>query len=104
MDEKEVERDEVKSESHAGGWVGEEERKVGYREIIRYGKGGVKKRMTRKSQKRKKSEKRGRQNDKYRHTINTAQTATLILNFQILLKCKTFTGSIFLSAVGAALE
>ena len=26
--------------SHAGGWVGEE---VGYREIIRYGKEGVKK-------------------------------------------------------------
>jgi len=29
--------------SHAGGWVGLE---VGYREIIRYGKGGVKKRTT----------------------------------------------------------
>ena len=87
--------------SHAGGWVGEE---VGYIEIIRYGKGGVKKRETRRSQKRKKVKKRGRQNDKYCHTINTAQTATFSINFHSLLKCKTFTGSIPLSAVGAALE
>jgi hypothetical protein len=60
--------------------------------------------MTRRSQKRKKSKKRSRQNDKYCHTINTVQTATLSLNFQILLKCKTFTGSILLSAVGATHE
>jgi len=40
--------------SHAEGWVGEE---VGYREIIRYGKGGVKKRTTRGSKKRKKVKK-----------------------------------------------
>ena len=41
--------------SHAGGRVGKE---VGYREIIRYGKEGVEKRMTRRSQKRKKSKKK----------------------------------------------
>jgi hypothetical protein len=87
--------------SHGRVWVGEE---VGYGEIIRYGKGRVKKRTTRRSQKEEKSEKRGRQNDKYCHTINTAQTATLSLNFQTLHKCRTFTGSIPLSAVGAALE
>lgn len=40
--------------SHAGGWVGEE---VGWREITRYGHGGVKKRMTRRSPKRKKVKK-----------------------------------------------
>jgi hypothetical protein len=40
--------------SHAGGWEGTE---TGYREIMRYGKGGVNKRMTKISQKRKKVKK-----------------------------------------------
>jgi len=40
--------------SRAEGWVGEE---VGYIEVIRYGKGGVKKRKTRRSQEGKKVKK-----------------------------------------------